>query len=541
MPAAFVFALFVFMGLAAPALAAFRDDCLALTPQSVVADSIGKALEFVTSGTNLSFPGQDASCNRASQVVRTDLCRVAMNLTTSARSEVVTEVWLPENWNGRLVTVAGGGLDGCVHYEDLAYATAHGFAAVGTNNGHAGTTGVQFLANEEVVIDFSWRALHVGVVAGKRLLQLLYKRAATGSYFLGCSLGGRQGIQAADMFPEDFDGIVAGAPAVNFNNLYSQRASYLPRTGAANSKDFITPTVWKTTVHDEVLRQCDKIDGVDDGIIEDPALCKFDPGTLLCRDNSTADSTGCLSSKQVEIVKGIFSPINDAQGNLFSPGMSPGSEITAADGLYSGKPWALSQNWFRYAVYNDPSWDAASYTLEKDGVFAEKKNPGDIKTYPNNLSAFKNRGGKLLMYHGQQDQQITSFRTPIFYDRLSQGMGLNRTGMDQFTRFFRISGLTHCTTGPGAWVIGQGGIGGNAATIADNLPFDSTHNVLAAIVDWVEGVVAPDTITGTKFVNDTVELGVDFQRRHCRYPLRNTYMGDGLNPKNADSWKCTCS
>ncbi|TID06564.1 putative feruloyl esterase B-2 [Colletotrichum higginsianum] len=538
MLAPFALPLFVLLG---PALASFREDCLALTPQSTVANSTGRELAFVTSGTDLAFPEQDAACNRASQVVRADLCRVAMNLTTSARSEVVTEVWLPEKWNGRLVTVAGGGLDGCVHYEDMAYATAHGFAAVGTNNGHAGTTGIQFLNNEDVVIDFSWRALHVGVVAGKQLLQSMYKRPATGSYFLGCSLGGRQGIKAADMFPEDFDGVVAGAPAIDFNNLYSHRAGYLPQTGAADSNDFIAPAVWKTTIHSEVLRQCDAIDGAEDGIIEDPALCNFDPGALLCRNNATADGTNCLSSRQVEIVRGIFAPTKDAQGNVFWPGMNPGSEINTADGLYNGKPWANSQNWFRYAVYNDPGWDVSGYKLEKDGVFAEQKNPGDIRTHPSDLSAFKNRGGKLLMYHGQQDHQITSFRTPMFYDRLSRGMGLGTAEMDQFARFFRISGLAHCTTGPGAWLIGQGGAGGNAAAIADSLPFHGTHNVLAAIVDWVEGGVAPDTITGTKFVNDTVALGVDFQRRHCRYPRRNVFKGDGFDPKNADSWKCTCS
>ncbi|GJD00533.1 carboxylic ester hydrolase [Colletotrichum higginsianum] len=520
MLAPFALPLFVLLG---PALASFREDCLALTPQSTVANSTGRELAFVTSGTDLAFPEQDAACNRASQVVRADLCRVAMNLTTSARSEVVTEVWLPEKWNGRLVTVAGGG---SMAVRDL---TAKGLMdkarltmesqvfttriwPVGTNNGHAGTTGIQFLNNEDVVIDFSWRAcvspihtprwskfpradwvfrLHVGVVAGKQLLQSMYKRPATGSYFLGCSLGGRQGIKAADMFPEDFDGVVAGAPAIDFNNLYSHRAGYLPQTGAADSKDFIAPAVWKTTIHSEVLRQCDAIDGAEDGIIEDPALCNFDPGALLCRNNATADGTGCLSSKQVEIVRGIFAPTKDAQGNVFWPGMNPGSEINTADGLYSGKPWANSQNWFRYA-------------LEKDGVFAEQKNPGDIRTHPSDLSAFKNRGGKLLMYHGQQDHQITSFRTPMFYDRVSRGMGLGTAGMD-------------------------------------HLPFYGTHNVLAAIVDWVEGGVAPDTITGTKFVNDTVALGVDFQRRHCRYPRRNVFKGDGFDPKNADSWKCTCS
>ncbi|KAK1516963.1 feruloyl esterase B [Colletotrichum costaricense] len=526
----------VLLALATPSEATFQSDCLALTPQTTVVNSTAQEISHVETGTNLTFPEQDPSCGRGSQVVRTNLCRVAMNITTSSRSQIVAEVWLPEKWNGRMVTVAGGGLDGCVHTEDLAYATAHGFAAVGTNNGHAGTTGAQFLNNDDVVIDFSYRAIHTGVLAGKSLLKSLYKEKITGSYFLGCSLGGRQGVQAADMFPEDFDGIVAGAPAVDFNNLYSWRASFYPLTGSVDSKDFIAPATWKTTIHDEVLKQCDTIDGVQDGIIEDPTLCHFEPGTLLCKSDS-GDSK-CLTGAQVEIVRKIFSPTNYTDGKLFWPAMNPGSEIITADGLYSGSPFALSQNWFRYAIYNDPNWDPATYTLEKDGIFAQKRNPGNIKTYPRDLSAFKRRGGKLLMYHGQQDQQITSFHTPIFYDRLAKGMHLNHTGMDHFTRFFRVSGLYHCTTGPGAWLIGQGSSGGNSAVISDSLPFNRTYNVLAAIVDWAESGIAPDTITGTKFVNDSVGSGVDFQRRHCRYPLRNTYRGEGMDPKLPDSWKC---
>ncbi|KAF6806131.1 feruloyl esterase B [Colletotrichum sojae] len=521
------------LALVAPSLAAFRDDCLALKPESTVANATKNALEYVASGKTLSFPEHDASCNRGSQAVRANLCRVAMSITTSARSEVVAEVWMPETWNGRLVTVGGGGLDGCVHYEDLAYATANGFAAVGTNNGHAGTSGIQFLKNEDVVIDFSYRALHVGVLAGKDLVQPLYKQKAKSSYYLGCSLGGRQGIQAADMFPEDFDGVVAGAPAVDFNNLYSWRASFFTRTGAADSKDFIPPSVWKTTIHDEVLRQCDKIDGAADGIIEDPGLCKFDAGALKCKDDKK--TSGCLTGKQVDVVKSIFSEQKYPNGTFFWPAMNPGSEVGSADGLYSGKPFAPSQNWFRYAVHNDPSWDPATYTLENDGILAGQKNPGNTRTNPSDLSAFKNRGGKLLMYHGLQDQQITSFRTPIFYDRLAKGMNLDAGGMDAWARYFRVPGMAHCTTGPGAWVFGQGG---GAAAIADNLPFDGAHNVLAAVVRWVENGDAPDTITGTKFVNDTAGLGIDFQRRHCRYPLRNTFRGGDLDAKDLESWRC---
>ncbi|KAF0332639.1 putative feruloyl esterase B-2 [Colletotrichum sp. SAR11_59] len=522
--------------LAAPAFATVQDDCLALTPKTIVTNSTVRVQTFVASGTNLTFPEQNANCGRASQVVRANLCRIAMNLTTSAKSEVVTEIWLPEKWNGRMVTVGGGGLDGCVHYEDLAYATANGFAAVGTNNGHDGTSGVQFLNNDEVVTDFSFRALHVGVEAGKQLVQTLYKSGAKKSYYLGCSLGGRQGIQAADMFPEDFDGIVAGAPAVDFNNLYSWRAGFFPLTGAADSKDFINATVWKTTIHDEVLKQCDTLDGAEDGIIEDPSRCHFDPSKIQCKDDAKDKGQGCLTAPQVEIVRKIFAPTNYPNGTLFWPGMNPGSEKVSADGLYAGKPFALSENWFRFAVKNDPKWDPATYKLDPDGIDADKKNPGRIRTNPSDLSKFKALGGKLLMYHGTQDNQITSLHTPIFYDRLAKGMGLDNKGMDEFVRYFRISGMFHCTSGPGAWVVGQGG---GAAAMNDNLPFDAEHNILAAVVNWVENGVGPETIKGTKFVNDTAGLGIDFQRRHCKYPLVNSFGGSGPHgSKDVENWTC---
>lgn len=332
------------------------------------------------------------------------------------------------------------------------------------------------------------------------------------------------------MFPDDFDGIVAGAPGVDFNSLYSWRASFLPITGAVGSANFISPNTWKTTIHDEILRQCDTIDGVADGIIEDPILCKFDPSTLLCDSGSTNTST-CLTSAQVGIVRTVLSPYRWENGTLIYPGMNPGSELITADGLYSGTPWAFSQNWFRYAVYNDPDWDAATYTLADAQVCADV-NAGNIRTWPNTLSNFQSKGGKMVIYHGSQDNQISSFNTPRFYEYLQSGMGYSTSQMDDFLRAFRISGLFHCNGGPGAWVIGQGG-----GTPGLGL-FDRQHNVLAAVVDWFEQGIAPETITGTKFLNDTVSLGVSYTRSHCRWPFRNVYLGGGLDPDEATSWEC---
>ena len=182
--------------------------------------------------------------------------------------------------------------------------------------------------------------LHTITVAGKILTSFFYSKAHTKSFFLGCSLGGRQGIKAAEMFPCDFDGIVAGSPALDFNNLQSWRARFFPITGRPNSSDYISTARWINLIHGEILNQCDGLDGAIDGIIEDPNLCSFRPEALLCRRKTTAD---CLTSTQVEMVREIFRPFHGENGNLIYPAMQPGSEIMAATNLYAGKPFSYSE------------------------------------------------------------------------------------------------------------------------------------------------------------------------------------------------------
>ena len=220
--------------------------------------------------------------------------------------------------------------------------------------------------NPDVVADYSWRScvvlvycltapsslsrsvadlvplgrLHTITVAGKKLTDLFYGKTHEKSYYLGCSLGGRQGVKAAQMFPSDFDGIVAGTPAIDFNNLQSWRASFFPITGPANSSDFISTATWSALIHEEVLNQCDGLDGVIDGIVEDANLCNFRPDALLCKEHT---SVNCLTSAQVEKVRKIFSPFYGEDGNLIYPAMQPGSEILAAQELYAGKPFGYSE------------------------------------------------------------------------------------------------------------------------------------------------------------------------------------------------------
>jgi feruloyl esterase len=178
------------------------------------------------------------------------------------------------------------------------------------------------------------------VLVGKNLTSTFYGIRHNKSYYLGCSLGGLQGIKAAEMFPDDFDGILAGAPAINFNNLVSWRASFFPITGSINSTNVIATSTWTNLIHNEILNQCDDIDGVTDGIIEDPDLCNFTPDTLLCNYKTPPD---CLTPVQVEMVRKIFSPLYGEDGKLIYPAMQPGSEEMAIDGLYAGRPFSYSE------------------------------------------------------------------------------------------------------------------------------------------------------------------------------------------------------
>ena len=201
--------------------------------------------------------------------------------------------------------------------------------------------------------------LHTITVVGKKLVNHFYGKAYEKAYYLGCSLGGRQGIKASEMFPADFDGIVAGSPALDFNNLQSWRASFYPITGPNTSTNFISEAVWSNLIHDEILDQCDGLDGVTDGIIEDPNLCDFRPEALLC-DNNTV--TNCLSSTKVEMVRKIFSPLYGLDGNLIYPAMQPGSEILASENLYAGAPFSYSQV-KAYKLYLHPLTDIPFFSL----------------------------------------------------------------------------------------------------------------------------------------------------------------------------------
>jgi len=207
-----------------------------------------------------------------------------------------------------------------------------------------------FANNSDVVEDFAIRSLHTGVVVGKELTKQFYGTAHKKSYYLGCSTGGRQGFKSVQSYPLDFDGVLAGAPALNYPNLNSWSAHFYPIFGDPGNATFVPVGLW-AAIHQEILNQCDGIDGVVDGIVEDPELCRFRPEALQCPPGTTNSST-CLTSTQVGAVRQAFTDFYGVDGKLIYPRMQPGSEIIASLVYYTGGPFSYSSDWFKYVVYS---------------------------------------------------------------------------------------------------------------------------------------------------------------------------------------------
>ncbi|KAJ7710634.1 tannase and feruloyl esterase [Mycena rosella] len=487
------------------ALATQSAKCLALQHSLHLENTTILNVTYIHAATNISTPGV---CQSTAPVTAAPLCRVQFVINTTSSSAVHAEAWLPDIWFGRFLGLGNGGLGGCIDYANLDYGTSLHFAAVGSDNGHDGTDGSQFLNHPEVINDFAFRAVHVEAVVGKQIVQTYYGAAVARSYYLGCSTGGRQGTQAALRFPEDFDGIVAGSPATDFNHLTIWQgilSHYVgaPISAGAPSPKYLTIDTW-AIVSAEILRQCDALDGVVDGVITEPDECDFRPESIQCVEST---STNCLTATQVETVKNVFMPLFGLQGELVYPRYSPGAEADPSQSeILGGEFFSITEDWAQFAILNVTDHDFSNFGL-KAVAFWDSINPGGIATFDGNLSAFRNRGGKFLTYHGRRDPIISSTNSKRVYDLISHTLSLPL--LDDFYRLFLIPGMGHCSGGLGPTSFGQ--------SEGLNLVNDSSHNILLAMVDWVEGGIAPATIIGSDAANAT--------RTHCRYPMRSVFNG----------------
>lgn len=494
--------------------------------------------QFVTAGTNISLPDNPETCTRPFTIPPVDICRVVLSVATSSRSSTRIEAWLPQasNWTGRVLSTGNGGISGCIQFEDLGYGASLGFATLGSNGGHDGMTGVPFLDNEDVVADFAWRSLHTTAELAKAIPPQFYGDEYTKSYYLGCSTGGRQGWKSVQSYPEDFDGAVVGAPALAFNNLTSWSGIFYQIFQAAGPDGFPEPSAWPA-IDESMLAQCDDLDGASDGIIETAALCNaiYRPESLICGNSTTTNSSTCITALQASTIRSLFSPLYGEDGALVFPALPATPTVAAlAYSFYAAEPFLYTQDWYRYAIYNDPTFDAGKLT-PSDWSHAWSLDPGSANTWSGDLSASRARGAKILHYHGQSDGIITPLNSERYYDHVARTMGLPSAELDDFYRFFRISGMGHCGGGDGPVNIGN-----TAAGLGASL--EPQDNVLMAMVQWVEEGEAPETVTGAKFVGqeDDAAMGggappegpreVEYTRKHCRYPLRNVFDGQ--------AWAC---
>ncbi|KAF2254843.1 ferulic acid esterase [Trematosphaeria pertusa] len=475
-------------------------------------------VQYLPAGSTINHTaeGLNATCvSSSAPPMPVALCRVGLHVPTSSSSYVLIEAWLPEKWESRLLSTGNSATGGCIDYPQMAYGASFGFATVGTNNGHNGSSAGAFFHQPEVLKDFSWRALYTGAVIGKETTKKFYDCEDFKSYHIGCSTSGRQ----------LFDGIVSGAPVINNDGLVSWYGYALETVLGANTSDsYLTPENWKL-VHEEVQKQCDALDGAADGILEDTRRCKLDSKPLYCL---TSNRPGCLSTPQVFAMEQIFSPF--VYGNTYlHPGAAHGDETSFSEGIYSSIPITFLVEGFRFIFYNDLSWEPSRFT-PLDALKVVQANPGDLHTFNPNLTAFRDRGGKILHWHEQSDALASVRNSDWYYDLvLNTTTSGNVASLDEFYRYFRISGTYHCGGGPGANFIGQSGLA------RKEKPED---NVLLAIVDWVEKGTAPEYVRGVKFVDDEPEKGVVFTRRHCKHPLTNIYNGRAGNGTDEDGWRC---
>ena len=374
-------------------------------------------------------------------------CRVVATLKPSHDSDIKIEVWMPAaDWNGKFQAVGNGAFNGTISYAAMRAALARGYATGSTDTGHTGGGASWALGHPEKVVDFGWRAVHEMTGASKRIIATHYGRPPTHSYFNGCSAGGRQAMKAAQRFAEDFDGIIAGAPGMDWTSRAAQ-AVRVEQALASNDAARLSQTHLQV-LHTGAVNACDALDGVRDGLIENPARCAFDPGILECK---AAGGTGCLPKAQVETASLIYSsPINPKTKRVIA-GLAPGSELGWTDLGWTASARATGLDQFRFIVFGDPSWTIQRFNFDSDIVRAEEIDRDTIDALDPNLKPFMDRGGKLIQYHGWSDPQISPFNSTQYYSRVLEALSgaSNVTGS---YRLFMAPGMGHCGGGASASV-----------------------------------------------------------------------------------------
>lgn len=455
-------------------------------------------------------------------------CRVAGVLRPTGDSAIRFEVWLPaQDWNGRLLGAGNGGFAGSIGYDEFVSYLKRNFVVAGSDAGHQAnaTDATWAYGHPEKVKDFGWRAVHLTRLTAGKIITAYYGKHENKAYFDSCSDGGREALMEAQRFPTDYDGILAGAPANAWSTMLGagvmavQARQSDPR---GYFSDLKLPAIQKAS-----LAACDAPDGVKDGIVTDPSSCHFDPHTLLCKGEETVD---CLTPPQLKTLELLYSGQRDSSGKLIFPGFTAGDEMGWREWVIGQDPTSASslhylENYFRYMVTGDPKWSALAADPQNSLRESREKESADLDATSADLREFSSHGGKLILYHGWDDQAISPWNTVEYYKSVQQKMG----DTESFLRLYMAPGVEHCAGGPGPSFFGQFGLQ-TAKGPAFGL-FDS-------LVSWVEKGTPEENITATKYgpgENGTPK--VIMTRPLCEYPQIAKYSGNG-DTNDAANFTC---
>lgn len=437
-------------------------------------------------------------------------------------------------WNGRFRSEGGGVYAGVVGV--AADSVRQGFVGVQTDTGHAGSplSGAfgmlsPGVPNTQLQEDFAHRSEHLMAVVGKQLVKAYYGRDPVRSYWFGCSTGGRQGLMMAQRYPEDYDAILAGAPAIHWDRF--QAYQIWPQVAMREETGGPVAAAKLALATQRAVASCDGADGVTDGLIDDPRNCRYNPTTdaSVTTPTCTAGDTTCLTAGEASAIQKIWQGARTTGGELLWPGLERGTALNALAGTF---PFPIPIEQARYWVYLDPAWDWTALNYANYEAFFAKnvEMVGPTMGTDNpDLSAFRKRGGKVIMYHGWIDPLIMPGGTVRYWDNVVQTMDAAKVPLD-FAKLYMVPGMGHCSGGAGPNQFGQSSSG--------IVPAEPKRDIFRALMDWSEKGAEPTEIVATKFSNDNPSLGVIRTRPLCVYPQVARYKGSG-SVDDAANFTCT--
>jgi feruloyl esterase len=458
-------------------------------------------------------------------------CRVTVTMKPSTDSNIDVELWMPrQNWNGRFLgNGSGGGGGGILYFSGLVEGLRRGFASAITDLGTAPDPN-QAVDHPERWRDFGYRANHEMTVAGKALTNAYYKTAPRTSIFQGCSTGGQQALSIAQRYPDDYHGIIAGAPANNrthLHTLFVNNLQALTAPGAQLSAGKLSMITGK------VVAACVGKDGgaATDTYLTDPRRCNFDPETLPKCTGSDTDA--CLTAPQLAALKTTWKgPFNPRTGERIFTGLSLGSESMVFGIGFQGDAvnWPPQQFYmFKWAL--GASWNYANFDFDRDLDAVDARLASIMNANDTDLSRFKAAGGKLMMFNGTADPGVPYQSSLEYYERVIQAQGGDLAATQNFFRYYLAPGMGHCSS-----ITGGPGVGDFGQPYSPYVPKDPAQDMLLKLVDWVENKTVPDSIIATRYA-DPAGTTVAVQRPICSYPKMPTYVtGDA---SKASSFQCT--